>query len=75
MYLKETATNHLVEVLSLQELFDPFQLNISARYHYGEEVQDPEIFTKESLIFLSGEALPQCWLNPHYRDDQLTQKS
>jgi|TARA_R110000822_G_scaffold226254_13_gene359011 hypothetical protein len=71
MYLKEEATNHLVEILSLQELFDPLHPNMSARYHYVEEVQGPEIFAKKNLAFLSGEALSQCWLNTHYRDHEI----
>lgn len=75
MYLKEKGTNHLAEVLSLPELFDPFHSSISARYHFGEEAQDPEPIAKSQLIFLSGEALPQCWLDPHYRDHELTHKS
>lgn len=75
MYLKEKDTSHLVEILSMQELFDPFHRDISARYHYGEEAQDPETFAKDNLVFLSGEALPQCWLNPHYRDNEIALKS
>mgnify|MGYP005991711895 CR=1 FL=1 len=74
MYLKEITTGHLVEILSLQALSDPFHSEISIRYHYGEEAQDPETIAKNNLIFLSGEALPQCWLNPHYRDDEIAQR-
>jgi hypothetical protein len=39
------------------------------RYQQGEEVQDPEKLKKAELIFPSGEALPQSWIDPHYRDD------
>jgi hypothetical protein len=75
MYLKEKATNHLVEIISLQELFDPFHHHISGRYHYGEEAQEAESIAKEVLIFPSGESLPECWVNPHYRDHEFAQKS
>lgn len=74
MFLKEKNTNHLVEVLSLQQLFDPFRSHVSGRYHYGEEAQDPEELAKTNLIFPSGEALPQCWLDSHYRDHEITRQ-
>ena len=74
MYLKEKATNHLVEVISLQELFDPFQSQITGRYHYGEEAQDPEVIAKEALAFPSGESLPLCWIDSHYRDHEFTSR-
>jgi hypothetical protein len=66
---EKKATSHLVKILSLQGLSIPFHSKISARYHYGEEAQDPEAIAKNNLIFLSGEALPQFWLNPYYRDN------
>jgi len=75
MYLKEKATNHLVEIISLQDLFDPFHSHISGRYHYGEEAQEPEPMAKEALVFPSGEPLPQCWIDSHYRDHEFTSKS
>jgi len=61
----------MVEVLSLRDLCDPYHADVVGRYHYGEEVQDPEKFAKADLEFLSGEDLPRCWTDPHYRDDQL----
>ncbi len=69
MYLKNKTSDDLVEVLTLQDLFDPFQEGVVGRYQQGEEVQDPEKLKKSELIFPSGEALPQCWTDPHYRDD------
>ncbi|WP_223669138.1 acetyltransferase [Kangiella shandongensis] len=68
MYLKESTNGHLVEVLELSDLFDPFQTTIKGRLHYGEEIQEPETFAKSDLVFLSNESLPRCWLDPHYRD-------
>jgi hypothetical protein len=69
MFLKDKTSGDLVEVLSLQDLFDPFQLEVVGRYQQGEEVQDPEKLKKSELIFPSGEALPQCWIDPRYRYD------
>ena len=71
MFLNERTTGHMVEVLSLGDLFDLFKDEVVGRYQYGEEVQDPEKFKKSDLNFLSGEPLPQCWTDPHYRDDEL----
>jgi len=31
-------------------------------------VQDPEKVEKAELLFPSGEALPKCWIDPHYKD-------
>ena len=71
MFLKETKNGHLVEVLALKDLFDPFNESVVGRLNFGEEAQEPESFPKSSLAFLSGEALPRCWVDPHYRDDEL----
>jgi len=71
MFLNERTTGHMVEVLSLGDLFDLFKDEVVGRYQYGEEVQDPEKFKKSDLNFLSGEPLPRCWTDPHYRDDEL----
>lgn len=71
MYLKEKDSGHLVEVLSLTDLFDPFRETIVGRYHFGEEMQEPETFSKNTMTFLSNESLPQCWVDSHYRDNEL----
>jgi hypothetical protein len=71
MLLKQKKAGHLVEVLSLKDLFDPFLNTIVGRLTFGEEIQDPEKFNKSDLIFLSGEALPRCWTDSHYRDDEV----
>lgn len=67
MYLKHTPSSDLVEVLSLKELIDPCQESITGRSHVGEEMQEPTYFQKATLIFPSGEALPQCWIDPDYK--------
>lgn len=67
MFLKVKANGDLIEVLSMNDLFDPFLAEIVGRYQRGEEVQDAEKFTKSDLSFPSDEALPKCWLDSHYR--------
>jgi hypothetical protein len=71
MFLKESASGKLVEVLSLNDLFNPIHDGLVGRYNAGEELQDPEKFAKAGLVFLSGEALPRCWTDVHYRDNEL----
>ncbi|HEB66387.1 MAG TPA: acetyltransferase [Gammaproteobacteria bacterium] len=68
MYLKDKQTGDLVEVLTLDDLFDPFKATVSGRFHAGEELQEPRNFAKADLIFPSGEGLPRCWTDPHYKD-------
>ncbi len=68
MFLKHEANGKLVEVLSLTDLFNPNHGALVGRYHAGEELQDPDKFNKVELIFPSGEKLPQCWTDVHYRD-------
>jgi hypothetical protein len=71
MFLKNKSNDDLVEVLTLKDLFDPFCDNLIGRYQHGEEMQDPEKFNKSELVFLSGESLPRCWMDAHYRDEEL----
>jgi hypothetical protein len=68
MFLKQKAQGHLLEVLSMKDLINPLHDYIVGRLHYGEELQDPEKFMKDDLVFPSGEALPRCWVDVHYRD-------
>lgn len=71
MFLKHKANNNIVEVLSLNDLINPNHFDLVGRYTAGEELQDPEKYPKAELEFLSGEALPQCWVDVHYRDSEL----
>ena len=71
MFLKERSSGHMVEVLGLNDLFSLYREEIVGRYQFGEEAQDSEKFKKKDLIFLSGEELPRCWTDPHYRDEEL----
>jgi hypothetical protein len=67
MFLMQKNSEKLVEVLSLTDLFNPNHKEIIGRFHAGEEMQDAEKFSKVQMVFPSGEALPQCWLDSAYR--------
>ena len=68
MYLKNKTNGDLVEILDFRSLIDPLRKSVAGRYHSGEEMQDPANFIKADLIFPSGEGLPRCWTDPHYRE-------
>lgn len=71
MLIKERSSDHMIEVM---DLFDLMNLNLDevvGCYQEGEEQQDPEKFQKTNLVFLSGEELPRCWTDPHYRDSEI----
>lgn len=70
MFLKQRNTEKLVEVLGMLDLFNPNHGSLVGRFHVGEEMQDPEKFDKADLVFCSGESLPKCWTDVHYRDDE-----
>jgi len=67
MFVKNAGNDDLAQVLEIKELTDPHSATVRVRYQAGEEVGDPVAVEKSSLVFPSGEALPQCWLDPHYR--------
>ncbi|HDP88709.1 MAG TPA: acetyltransferase [Thioalkalivibrio sp.] len=71
MFLREKKSNHLVEILDTSELFDPTRPELTGRYNWGEDLPEPQPFAKADLIFPSGEALPRCWTDVHYRDNEL----
>ncbi len=68
MFLQEKDSQRMVEILSLSDLFDPFQEKVVGRYHAGEEMPEPATYAKSALSFPSGEALPRCWVDPGYRE-------
>ncbi|MGD8378673.1 MAG: acetyltransferase [Gammaproteobacteria bacterium] len=68
MFLKHVSSGHLVEVLDLQALFDPHKAQVTGRFNVGEDLPEPEHFKKARLVFPSGEDLPRCWCDPHYRE-------
>lgn len=67
MYLKDQASGDAVEILDITSLLNPSHTTVTGRFHAGEELQDPQEFKKSSLVFPSGESLPRCWLDPHWR--------
>ena len=68
MFLKQKSSGYLVELVSLDNMYDPCRDKVTGKVHAGEEMQDPETFLKSDLIFPSGESLPLCWLNPKYQE-------
>ncbi|HXH71627.1 MAG TPA: acetyltransferase [Mariprofundaceae bacterium] len=67
MFLKDVKSGDLVQVITLKELVDPNEKQVTVRFQAGEEVGDPVKANKTGLEFPSGESLPKCWLDPHYR--------
>lgn len=67
MLLQDKQTGNLVEILDLEGLFNPSQDKTQGRVQSGQEEQDPEAFSKKTLLFPSGEDLPRCWIDADYR--------
>ena len=67
MFLKDKKSGDLVEVLDAKEMFNPATSTMKVRFQAGEEVGEPVNVEKSSLCFPSGEELPRCWLDTHYR--------
>ncbi|WP_207063081.1 acetyltransferase [Motiliproteus sp. SC1-56] len=72
MFLKESRSGHLVQVLNLTELINPFEARTQVQFQQGEDLPDPEYIRKDTLVFPSGETLPRCWLDSHYRDSEIS---
>ena len=70
MFLKQMLTGNLVEVLDLRDVFDPFIETITARSQAGEDTMDLGNYKKSDLSFASGEPLPRCWRDSHYRETE-----
>lgn len=68
MFLTNKENGEMLEVLDMEGLIDPNIPSIKGRYHAGEEMPDPMEFNKSTLQFPSGESLPRCWMDPHYKD-------
>jgi len=67
MFLRDNKSNDLVEITDVSALFDPNKGDVGGRFHAGEEMQDVKAFSKTDLAFPSGESLPRCWVDAHYR--------
>ncbi|WP_038247986.1 hypothetical protein [Ghiorsea bivora] len=67
MYVRNLKSGDLAQIDKLAELTDPTAKSVTLHYFSGEEVGEPELVEKNELVFPSGEKLPKCWLDPHYR--------
>ncbi len=70
MFLMHKPSGTLVEILTLDRLFNPCITEVMGVTHAGEELQEPDSYTKLEMSFPSGESLPRCWLDSHYRDPE-----
>jgi hypothetical protein len=70
MFLQLKDSGDIVKVLDFQELIDPNNNIIHAQDQLGQEEQEPESYEKQNLVFPSGESLPRCWVDAHYRYPQ-----
>ena len=68
MFMLHVPSGELVEVIDLPDVINPNSATIRARSHTGEVIQRPENFLKTELAFPSGEPLPLCWVDGHYRE-------
>jgi hypothetical protein len=57
-----------VKIVDIQELLDPTIKTVHAQEQEGQEEQETDIYQKVELVFPSGEKLPRCWLDAHYRE-------
>ncbi len=67
MLLKNKNDEDLIEINEIDELIDPFKDKVTGQMQAGQNEQPPEPFEKKSLVFPSGESLPQCWLDSNYK--------
>jgi len=68
MFLRHSQSGDLVEVIELRAVFDPFVESILARSQAGEDTMDIHSYEKSELLFPSGETLPLCGRDSHYRE-------
>ncbi|AFY44677.1 hypothetical protein [Nostoc sp. PCC 7107] len=68
MFLQIKDTSDLVKITDIQELIDPNVNIVHGKDQTGQEEQDNDSFSKENLVFPSGESLPRCWLDANYRE-------
>jgi len=69
MLMRDSKSNNLIKMDGVEDLMNPFKTKISGRSQSGEEEQDKATYTKEELVFPSGEPLPRCWMDPEYTVD------
>lgn len=66
MLLKSKEDGELVEINEVTDLINPFKEEVMAQMQAGQNEQPSEPFKKSGLVFPSGEALPQCWVDGNY---------
>lgn len=71
MLLKQKREERLVEVRNFDDLVNSLHSDVIGRLQYGDQLRDPQKFSKTDLVFPSGEPLPRCWMDVHYRDNEL----
>lgn len=69
MFLQDKETGTMVEVLDVEALFSPTDGEVHGKAQSGQEEQEPAAFSKDNLIFPSGESLPRCWVDANYRSE------
>jgi len=67
MLVRNVNNGDLAQVENLEQLTDPNEKTVMIHYFAGEEIGDSTSANKTDFVFPSGEALPKCWLDPHYR--------
>jgi hypothetical protein len=67
MFLQDTKSDSLIKISDPEALFNPTESMVKGCRQTGEEEQPPTQFPKNQLMFPSGEALPQCWVDANYR--------
>ncbi|GAA6166410.1 hypothetical protein [Sessilibacter corallicola] len=77
MLLKIKVSGSLVEACSLSELTDPCSKHIRVKQLRGYRNAKPVHLLKTDLVFVSGEELPNCWMevNARGRRDSLARAS
>ena len=68
MFLQIKDSRDLVKIVDIQELLEPTIKTVHAQEQEGQEEQETDIYQKVELVFPSGEKLPRCWLDAHYRE-------
>lgn len=70
MLLQSKETGTLVKISDTTALINPLEETVQGCIQAGQEEQAPEQFSKKTLIFPSGESLPECWMNDQYRQNR-----
>lgn len=70
MFLQVKDTGALIELEDIQELINPTSDAVHAQQQAGEDEQETYSYSKENLIFPSGESLPRCWMDANYKADE-----